>query len=88
MALDEKEMIDALDYQSELWERLAKYLQGTWKSLAEGFEQFRLDATFIRDVGLAAFLPICSGVATSVLPSQANVIAASGTMNYDLKKGL
>ena len=61
MALDAQEMTDALDYQSELWGELAKYLQGTWKGLAEASERFRLDPTFISEVGLAAFLPICAG---------------------------
>jgi hypothetical protein len=86
MALDAQEMTDALDYQSELWGELAKYLQGTWKGLAEASERFRLDPTFISEVGLAAFLPICAGVASNVMPSLANPHAASGTMIYDNKQ--
>ena len=86
MALDAQEMTDALDYQSELWEELAKYLQGTWKGLTEAFERFRLDPTFISDVGLAVFLPIYAEIASDVMPSLANPHAASGTMIYENKQ--
>ncbi len=82
MALDAQEMTDALDYQSELWVELAKYLQGTWKGLAEAFERFRLDTTFVNDIGLARFLPIYTGIASNVMLSLANPHAASGTMVY------
>jgi hypothetical protein len=83
MALDAQEMTDALDYQSKLWVELAKYLQGSWKALAEAFERFRLDATFINDVGLARFLPIYTGIASNLVLSLANPHAASGTMVYE-----
>jgi hypothetical protein len=87
MALDADEMTDTLDYQSALWAELATYLQGTWRGFAEAFEQFRLDPTFIHDVGLEGFLPIYAGIATNVLPSQANPHGASGMMIYEDKKG-
>ena len=69
MALDAQEMTDALDYQSELWEKLAEYLQGVWKGLTDAFVLYRLDNTFVRDVGLATFLPIYPGIANNVMPS-------------------
>jgi hypothetical protein len=87
MALDRKEMTDALDYQSELWDELAKYLQGTWKGLAEAFERFRIDSTFIKGIGLAAFLPIYAGIGINVVPSLANGHGVSGRMMYEDKKG-
>ena len=86
MALDSDEMTDALDYQSRLWAELAKYLQSTWQALAEAFEQFRLDATFIKAVNLEPFLPIYPEIASNVMPSQANPIAASGMMIYKADK--
>ena len=86
MALDEKEMTDALDFQSELWVELAKYLQGTWKGLAEAFERFRLTPAFINEVDLVALLPIYAGIASNVLPSLANPLATSGTIVYEDKK--
>jgi hypothetical protein len=87
MALDANEMTDALDFQSMLWAELAKHLQGIWKGLAEAFEPFRIDTTFINDVGLAKFLPIHAGIDTSVVPSTANPYGASGMMIYENKKG-
>lgn len=86
-SLGENEMTDALDYQSMVWEELANYLQGVWKGLAEAFERFRLDAIFINDVRLAAFLPIYAGISSNVLPSQVNPQGASGMMIYKGKKG-
>ena len=86
MGLDSSEMTDSLDYQSRLWEELATYLRGFWKGMAEAFEAFRVDPTFIADVKLEQFLPIYPAIASSVVPSQVSSIAASGTMMYDTKK--
>lgn len=86
MGLNANEMTDSLNYQSELWAELAAYLQGAWKGLAEAFENFRIDPTFIADVGLERFLPIYPTIASNVLPSQTCSIGASGLMVYDGKK--
>jgi hypothetical protein len=86
MALPEREMTDALDLQAKLWSKLAGYLRGTWKALADAFEQYRLDPAFVHEVGLAAFLPIHAGIATTVMPSMVNPYAASGTIVYEKKK--
>ncbi len=83
MSLTEKQMTDALDFQSALWEELADYLRGIWEALAKAFEQFRLDPTFIHDVGLERLLPIHAGIATNVLPSHANPHGASGMLIYE-----
>lgn len=85
MALDAQEMTDALDYQSELWEKLGEYLQGMWKGLTDAFVLYRLDDTFVKDAGLAAFLPIYPSIAGNVMPSLANSLQASGTMIYPKK---
>jgi len=85
MALDESEMIDALDYQTKLWDELAIFLQGTWKALGEAFVEFRVEPQFITAVRLESFLPIDAEVANRVIPSQSNLIAASGTIIYDKK---
>lgn len=81
MTLDEAEMTDVLDYQSTLWAELAAYLQDTWRGLADAFVQFRVDPAFIRESGLAPFLPIYSGIASQAQPNVTNPIAASGTMS-------
>lgn len=86
MGLGVNEMTDSLDYQSALWEELATYLQGFWKGLADAFEAFRLDSTFVADVKLEQFLPIYPNIASGIMPSQVSSIAASGTMMYDTKK--
>jgi hypothetical protein len=86
MSLDENEMMNALDYQTRLWEELAIYLQGTWRALDEAFENFRVEPLFIKVVGLDSFLPIDSEVANRVIPSQVSPVAASGTIVYDKKK--
>jgi hypothetical protein len=80
-------MTDDLDYQSALWAELANYLQGTWKEYADAFAELRLNPTFIGNVGLAPFLPIHQGIATTVFPSTANRHGASGMNYYEDKKG-
>lgn len=86
MGLGVNEMTDSLDYQSALWKELATHLQGFWKGLAEAFEAFRLDPTFVADVKLEQFLPIYPNIASDIMPSQVSSIAASGMMMYDTKK--
>lgn len=86
MGLGVNEMTDSLDYQSALWEELATYLQEFWKGLADAFEAFRLDSTFVADVKLEQFLPIYPNIASDIMPSQVSSIAASGMMMYDTKK--
>ncbi|MGA8152393.1 MAG: hypothetical protein WB952_15680 [Terriglobales bacterium] len=44
-----------------------------------------LDNTFVKDVGLAAFLPIYPNIAGNVMQSLANSLSASGTMIYPKK---
>jgi hypothetical protein len=85
MTLDAQEMTDALDYQSELWAKLAEYLQGIWKGLTDAFVLYRLDNTFVKDVSLAAFLPIYPSIAGNVMQSLANSLSASGKMIYPKK---
>lgn len=87
MSLDERDMTDALDYQTRLWEELAIYLQSTWKTLGEAFVELRTEPLFIRAVGLESFLPVDSAVADRVIPSQVSSLAASGTIIYDKKTG-
>jgi hypothetical protein len=81
------EITDALDYQLTLWTELAAYPQGTWKGYAKVFADLRLDATFISDVGLTPFLPIHQGIGTTIVPTTANPLGASGMNFYDNKQG-
>jgi hypothetical protein len=84
-SLDAQEMTNALDYQSELWDKLAEYLQGTWKGLTEGFVLYRLENNFINEVGLSAFLPIYAGIASKLVASLANPVATSGAIIFPEK---
>jgi hypothetical protein len=44
-----------------------------------------LDNTSVKDVGLAAFLPIYPNIARNVMQGLANSLSASGTMIYPEK---
>jgi hypothetical protein len=75
-------MTDTLHLQLDLWDKLAGVLESTWSKLAEGFEEFRVIAPFLKVVDLERFLPIHGSVGTTVIPSATNSVAASGTQIF------
>ena len=72
------EMTDILNLQTGLWDQLAGVLHGTWKELAEAFQELRATDTFIQAAGLNSFLPIHDAIGTTVIPRITNPIIQFG----------